>query len=168
MAIKTSVGVGGGGETTAVSEFCNDWTCLCVSRCSVLVRAHAYATALFLFALSTVITSNDASVTQRVRARACVCVCVCPCAHVSAVCLFYFHVSHLVIGMPVTAVAAMQWHMPAPWLPDWQGGCCGEIKRMLEQITPRPLPSLDWQMACRLALPTLSLPFATRFYVGFR
>lgn len=165
MAIKTISG-GGGGETTAVSEFCNDWTCLCVSRCSVLVRAHAYATALFLFALSTVITSNGASVTQRVRARACVCVCVC--AHVSAVCLFYFHVSHLVIGMPVTAVAAMQWHMPAPWLPDWQGGCCGEIKRMLEQITPRPLPSLDWQMACRLALPTLSLPFATRFYVGFR
>lgn len=88
-------------------------------------------------------------------------VCLCVCG--PAVCLLYFHVSHWVISAVVITIATMQWHMPASWLPDWQDGCRGEIQRMLEQITPPPLPASEWQSACRSSLPPLFCLFSTSF-----
>lgn len=115
----------------------------------------------FRCVLSSVIMSNSASL------NLCVCVCMPVCVWVclvwmcvSAVCLLYFHVSHWVIGALVIAIVTMQWHMPASWLPDWQDGCCGEMQRMLDQITPRPLPSS--KPVAQLLFPCFSLS-ATRF-----
>lgn len=83
-------------------------------------------------------------------------VCTCVCG--PAACLLYFHVSHWLIGALVIAIATMHWHMPASWLPDWQHHSRGEIQRMLEQITPLPLPSSEWQSACRSPFPLALLP----------
>lgn len=132
-----------------VPEFCNDWMFVCLTVFSVFVHVHVIVhMPQHCFYLRCPLWSC-LTVPQWLRG------CACVYVHVSASCLLYFHVSHLVISAPVSAIAAMQWHMPTPWLPDWQHGCCGEIKRMLEQITPCPLPSSDWQAACRSALPTL-------------
>lgn len=110
---------------------------------------------LFLYVLSGVITSHSASLSQL-----CVLFEMCVCG--LAVCLLYFHMSHWVISVPVIAIATMPWHMPPSWLPDWQGRCRGEIQRMLEQITPLPLPSSEWQTICRSSFPPLFWSFTIR------
>lgn len=100
--------------------------------------------------LSGVIVSCGASLTQ---------FCV------SSVCLLCFFMSQWVIGVLVIAVPSLRWHMPPSWLPAWQDRCCGESKRMLEQITLLPLPSSEWHSLCHSfslhlfhALQALNLP----------
>lgn len=117
--------------------------CFCQSQTIIAQRMKCCnessfnAIILFLYVLSGIIASCGASLTQ---------FCVRCC--VSAVCLLCFHMSQWAIRVLVIAILTLRWHMPPSWLPDWQGGCRGESKGMLEQITPRPLPSSEWHSVC--------------------
>lgn len=133
------------------------WTCLCPAYLCVCVnvRVLLFIRHSVVFVCVVQCDHVSQSLTDSVVCRVCVCM--------PAVCLLYFHVSHWLISMLVIAIATMRWHMPASWLSDWQDHRCGEIQRMLEQITPRPFTSSEGQSACPSCLPPLFRSFTASF-----